>query len=159
MHRLYALDGEVDQHSPGKIEQCKEVEVRCQPERIGYRCRDEPANQVARNVAGDVGRKSAARIHRAALLAEIGECQRKGGSHAEALADAKDREDGQVWRACQQRRRHRKQNQAHEDAEFAIDMRAEEADHEAGNRHAHGAGVHCEAHCGGADAVMTRQRR
>ena len=54
------------------IEQGEDIEVRGQPERIGHRGRYQPADQIAGDVAGDIGRERAARIGRAALLAELG---------------------------------------------------------------------------------------
>jgi hypothetical protein len=60
VHRLDALDGEVDQHRAGEIEQREEVEVRGQPERIDHGGRHQPSDQIAGDVAGDVGRERAA---------------------------------------------------------------------------------------------------
>ena len=73
VHRLNPLDGEINQHRAGKIEQREEIEIRRQAEMIGDSRRNQPADQIACDVTGDVGRKCAACIHRAALLAEIGE--------------------------------------------------------------------------------------
>ena len=150
VHRLDALDGEVDQHRAGKIEQREEIEVRGQPERIDDGGRHQPPDQIAGDVAGDIGGERAACVHRTALLAEIGQRQRKRRRHAEALRDAKDRENGEIGRARQQRGGDREQDQACENAEAAIDMRAQEADHEPRDRHAHGARVDRKAHRGGA---------
>ena len=158
MHRLDALDGEIDQHRAGEIEQREEIEIRGQPERVDDRGRHQPADQVAGDVAGDIGRERAAGVHRAALLAEIGQRQRERRRHAQALRDAQDREDGEVGRARQQRGRDREQDEAHENAEPPVDVRAEEADHEPGDRHAHGAGVDRKAHRRRGDVVMPGQR-
>ena len=111
VHRLDALNGEVHQHRAGQIEQREEVEVRRQPERVDDRGRHQPSDQIAGDVAGDIGRKRAAGVHRAALFAEIGQRQRKGRRHAQALQDAKDREGGEVRRARQQRGGDREQNE------------------------------------------------
>ena len=46
---------------------------------------NQPPDQVARDIAGDIGGKRAAGVHRAALLAEIGERQREGRRHAQPL--------------------------------------------------------------------------
>ena len=109
MHRLDALDGEIDQHRAGEIEQREEIEIRRQAEIVGDRGRDQPADQIAGDVAGDVGGERAAGIHRAALLAEIGQRQREGRRHAQALRDAQHREDGEVGRDREQRGRDREQ--------------------------------------------------
>ena len=74
-------------------------------------------------------------------------------------SDAQEREDGEIGRDREQRGRDREQGQAEEDAEPAVDMRAEKADHESGDRHAHGAGIDGKAHRGGRHAVVLRQRR
>ena len=137
MHRLDALDREIDQRRAGKVQQREEIEVRCQPERVGDGRRHQPPDQVAGDVAGDIGGERAAGVHRAALLAEIGQRQRERRGHAQPLRDAQDRERREIGRARQQRGRDREQDQAQENAEPAVDMRAEEADHEAGDRHAH----------------------
>ena len=92
MHRLDALDREINQHRAGEIEQREEIEIRCQAEAVGDRGGNQPADQVARDIAGDIGRERAAGVHRAALFAEIGERQRKRRRHAQALRDAQHRE-------------------------------------------------------------------
>ena len=158
VHRLDALDGEVDQHRAGKIEQREEVEVRGQSERIDQCGRHQPPDQIAGDVAGDIGGERAACIHRTALLAEIGQRQRKRRGHAEALRDAQDREHGEIGGARQQRGGDREQDQADENAEPAVDMRAQEADHEPRDRHAHGARIDRKAHRGGGHVVMPGQR-
>ena len=125
---------------------------------VDDRGRNQPPDQVARDVAGDIGRERAAGIHRTALFAEIGQRQRKRRCHAEALRNAQHGEDGQIRRARQQRRGDREQDQAQENAEPPVDMRAEEADDEAGNRHAERAGVDRKAHRRGRYVVMPGQR-
>jgi hypothetical protein len=140
------------------LSSAKEVEVRGQPERIDDRGRHQPPDQIAGDVAGDVGRERAACIHLIALLAEIGQRQRKGRGHAEALRNTQDREHTEIGGARQQRGGNREQNQAQENAEPAVDVRAQEADHEPRDRHAHGAGVDRKAHGGGGYVVMPGQR-
>jgi hypothetical protein len=158
VHRLDALDGEVHQHCAGKIEQREEIEVRGQPERIDGGGRHQPPDQVARDIAGDIGRERAARVHRTALFAEIGQRQRERRGHAEALRDAQDRERGEIGGARQQRGGDREQDQAQENAEPAVDVWAQKADHEPRDRHAHGARVDRKAHRSGAHVVMPGQR-
>ncbi|MHC2369396.1 hypothetical protein ACVIQT_004044 [Bradyrhizobium diazoefficiens] len=92
------------------------------------------------------------------MLAEIGEGEREGRCHAQALRDPQSGEDAKIWRDRQQARRHRQQREAEQDAGPPVDMRAEEADDEASNRHAEGAGVDGKAHRRRRDAVMARQR-
>ncbi len=91
------------------------------------------------------------------MLAEIGQRQRKGRRHAQPLQDAQDGEHREIGRVREQRGRDRKQNKAQQNAEPAVDMRAEEADHEAGNRHAHGRGIDRKTHRGRRHVVMPRQ--
>ena len=104
---------------------------------IGHRGRDQPADQVACDVAGDVGGKRAAGIHRAALLAQIGERERERRSHEQALGDAQSREDRQIGCHGEQGSRDRQQEQTDQDAEPAVDPLAEERHAEAGDRHSH----------------------
>ena len=98
MHRFDVLDGEIDQRGTGEIEQRKEVEVGRQPERVGDRSRDQPANQITCHISGDVSRERAAGVYGAALFAEIGECQRKGRRHAQTLGDPQQGEDRKIGR-------------------------------------------------------------
>ena len=96
MHRAYALDGEVHQDRAGEIESCEEIKIRRQSKGVHDRCGNQPADQVARDVSGNVGRKRAACIHRTALFAEIGQRQRECRCHAQALGDPKDGEHGKI---------------------------------------------------------------
>jgi hypothetical protein len=82
MHRLDALDGEIDQGGTDEIEHRKEVEVGGEAERVRDRGRDQPSDQVARDISGDVSRERTAGVHGAALFAEISERQCKGRRHA-----------------------------------------------------------------------------
>ena len=50
----------------------------------------QPPEEVARDVAGDVGGGGRGGVGGAAALAEIGERQREGGRHAEALRHAQE---------------------------------------------------------------------
>src|SRR5215471_19297978 len=81
--------------------------------------------------------EGAAGIRRAALLAQIGEGERKGGRHAKALRDTQDRERGQVGRDRKQRGRDRQQSEADQDAESAVDVLAEHGNDQPRDRHAH----------------------
>ncbi|MGY2934240.1 hypothetical protein ACVWZ6_003842 [Bradyrhizobium sp. GM6.1] len=93
------------------------------------------------------------------MLAEMSQCQREGGCHAEALRDPQAGEDGKIGRSRQQARRNREQGQAEQDAGPPVDVRAEKADDEACDGHAEGAGIDGKAHRRRCDAVMARQRR
>ena len=75
---------------------------------IGDAGRYQPADQVARDIAGDVAGERAAGVHRAALFAEIGKRQREGRRHAEPLHDPQDREGGEIRRHREQRGRDRR---------------------------------------------------
>ena len=159
MHGLDARNGEINQYRAGKVEQCKEIEIRRQPHAVDHGGGYQPPDQIAGDVAGDVGRERAARVHRTALLAEIGQRQRKRRCHAEALRDAQRGKHHQIRCARQQRGGDREQDQAQQNAEPAVDMRAQEADNEAGDRHAERAGVDRKAHLGRRHVVMPGQRR
>ena len=50
-------------------------------------------------------------------------------------------------------------DQAHENAEPPVDMRAQKSDHKTCDRHAHGAGIDREAHRGRGHVVVPRQGR
>jgi len=92
------------------------------------------------------------------LLAEIGEHQREGRRHAQALGDAQQREYGEVGRGRQQHGRNRQQREAQQDAPAAIDALTEERDAESGDRHAHGGGIDRKSHRGGRDAIGAGER-
>ncbi len=159
MHRLDALDGEIHQHRAGKIQQSEEIEIRCQPEIVHDGGGNQPADQVARNIAGDIGRERAAGVHRTALFAEIGQRQRKGRRHAQALDNTKHREHGQVRRDGQQGGWNSEKGKAEENAEPAIDVLAQEPHDESGYRHSHRAGIDSKSHRGRGHIVMPGQRR
>ena len=113
---------------------------------VGDPSGDQAADQIARDIAGDVSGERAAGVHGAALLAQIGEHEGEGGRHAQSLRDPQRREDGQVGRDRQQRRRDRQQCQAHQDAQAAIDALRKQGNRETGHRHTHCAGIDREAH-------------
>ena len=122
------------------------------------RGRHQPADQIAGDVAGDIGGERAAGIHRAALLAEIGQRQRERRRHAQSLRHPQDGEDGEIRRDGQQGGRDRENRKAEEDAEPPVDVPAEQADHQAGDRHSHGAGIDGKAHRRRGDVVVPGQR-
>ena len=103
---------------------------------IGDAGGDQPPDQIARHIAGDVGGKGGSRIPRAVMLAEIGKGEGEGRRHAEALQDAQDRKGGEARRVGEQRRRDRQQHEADQDAAPAVDAAGEIADCEAGDEHA-----------------------
>ena len=125
---------------------------------IGHGGGDQPPDQIARNVAGDVGGKRAGRVGGAVMLAEIGKREGEGGGHAQPLRHAEQSEGGEVWRMRKQSGRDREHEQAEQDAHAPVDRAAEIADREPRNRHAHGAGVDGKAHGRRRDAVMLGQR-
>ena len=75
--QIVRLDG-----NAREIQRGKEIKVRRQPEMIGDASRDQPPDQVARHIAGNIGSERAGGVHRAAFLAEIGEREGKGRCHA-----------------------------------------------------------------------------
>jgi hypothetical protein len=125
---------------------------------IGNSSRQQPANQIACDVAGDVGRKRTRRISRARVLAEIGEGQGECGRHAHPLHDPQQRENRQVGRAGEQGRGNCKHNQRDENTPPPIYVSAEVGDSQAGDRHRQRARVDGETHRPGGDAVMARER-
>ena len=118
----------------------------------------EPADQVARDVARDVGGESTGRVGGAAFLAEVGQRQREGRGHEDALHDAQQREGAEPGRHRQQRRRYRQQREADKDPQPAVDLAGEQRDGEAGHRHPHGAGVDRKTHRGRAHLIVAHQR-
>ena len=102
-----ALHGEIDEQGTRQVENSEEIEIRREPEMIGHRCGDEPADEIARDIAGDIGRRRCRGIDRARMFAEIGECQGEGRGHAQALYDTQHCEHRQVWRAREQSGRDR----------------------------------------------------
>ena len=68
-HRLGSRNGEINEHSAHEIETRKEIEIGSEPQVIGDASRDEPPDEIASDVAGDVGRKCAAGVRGAAYLA------------------------------------------------------------------------------------------
>jgi hypothetical protein len=124
-------DGEIDQRRTGEVERREEIEIPGEAKAVGDRRRDQPADKVAGDIAGDVRGKCAAGVHRAALLAEIGEGEREGGCHAQALRDPQGGEDRKIGRAAAGRG-HRLHDKVIRMPRQAIEVGDEEADHEAG---------------------------
>ena len=153
------LYGEIHERGAGEIERREEIEVRRQPEMIGHRRGDEPSDEIAGDIAGDVGGRSRGGVDRTRMFAEIGERQREGGRHAQALDDAQRREHGEVGRAREQRGRNRENDETDQNAEPLVDLFAEDRDDEPGDRHSERAGIDCRTHRGRADPVGARQRR
>ena len=127
-HRLRAAEVKKTEHGAGEVERGQDIEVRRQAEMVGERRRHQAAEQVARDVAGDVGREGAGRVRSAALFGEVRERQREGRRHEKALGDAQRREGGEVGRHREQGGRDREQRQADQDAAPAVDLPAEKGD-------------------------------
>ena len=121
-HRHGRADGEIDQHRAGKIQGREQVKVGGEAKMVGDASRHQPADQIAGDIAGDIGRERAARIHRAALLAEIGERQSEGRRHAEPLHDAQNGERGEIRSNREQRRRNRQHAETGENAQPPVDI-------------------------------------
>src|SRR5215475_161541 len=88
-HGRCLMHGEVDHESAGEVENRKNVEVCGQAQMIGDRRGHEAADQIACDIARDVGGKSAGSVGGGVLLAEVGERQCEGRSHEDALGDTK----------------------------------------------------------------------
>ena len=82
MHRPDFPDGVVDQRRASNIEQREQVEIRCQAKTAGDTCGQQSADQIAGDIPRDVRRERSPGIHRAALLAKIGQRQRESRCHA-----------------------------------------------------------------------------
>ena len=150
---------EPDQRRAREIQHRQRQERGLQAKMIGEPRRQQPPEQVAGDVAGDIGRESAGGVAHAAMLAEVREGEREGGGHAQPLRDAQRREDGEVRRNGQERRRERQKGQADQDATPPVDTTAEVGHPEPRDRHAHGRGVDGEAHGCGGHPIGLRQRR
>jgi hypothetical protein len=85
VHGLGLLNGEIDQYRAEQIEHGEEIEVGRQPEMIGDAGRDQPPDEIARHIAGDVGGKGAGRIRGGVVLAKIGKREGEGRRHAQSL--------------------------------------------------------------------------
>ena len=121
--------------------------------------RHQSPEEVARDVAGNVGGEGAGGILGAAVLGEIGEGQGERGGHEHTLDDAQDGKDGQTGCHRQQRGRDREQRQAKQYALAPIDVAAQQRHCQTGNRHPHCAGIDSKAHCRWAYAISRGQRR
>ena len=77
-HARRLVNGEIDEDRASEVQHREQIEIRSKPELVGDSCRDDAADQIARNIARDVCGESGAGVGRAALLAKIGECQREG---------------------------------------------------------------------------------
>ena len=102
LHWSGTCDREIDQQGARKVERGEEVEIPGQTEMVNECSRDEAADQIGRDIAGDVGSKGPSGVRRAALLAKICEGEREGRGHAQPLRDTQDRKGGQVRSDCQQ---------------------------------------------------------
>ena len=106
-YRRGPCDGVVNKHRAHEIERRKEVEIRGKAEVVSDRRRDQPANQIACDIASDVGGKSAASVGCTALLAQISERECECGCHTKALQDPEHSECGQIRCNREQRGRDR----------------------------------------------------
>ena len=80
-----------DQRGADRLSSGEDIEIGGEAQMVGDAGRHQAAEQVAGDVAGDVGGERAGGVGCAAVLAEIGERQREGGRHAQALHDAQQR--------------------------------------------------------------------
>jgi hypothetical protein len=151
-------DRTVDEHRAGEVHSGKEIEIPCQAEVVGDRCREQAADEVAGDVASDVGGERAAGIGVAALFPEIRQGQRECRGHAEALADAQQHEHRQVRRDREQCRRDRERDQAQQNAHATVDSYANQRYHQSGDGHPDCARVDRKTHCGRRHPVGARER-
>ena len=126
---------------------------------VHERGRHQAAEQVARDVAGDIGGERACRVRRAAAFGQIRQREREGRRHAQPLRDAQEGKRHQIGGYREQQRRDREQGQTGQDAAPTIDAMAEECDGQAGDRHAEGACVDRETDGGGSDLIRLGERR
>ena len=126
---------------------------------IGEPRRQEAPEQVAGDVAGDIGRKRPGGVGHAAMLAEVCEGQRESRGHAQPLPDPQRRKGGEVRRDREERRRQRQHGEGDEDAAPSVDGAAEVGHSEPRDRHAHRCGVDGETHGSRGHPIGFRQRR
>src|SRR5262249_20870511 len=128
LHRSRARNGEVDEDSACEIERREKIKIPGEPQMIGKRRRHQAADEIARNIAGDVGGEGAGGGGSAAVLSQIGELQGKGGGHARARRDTKQRKRGKVGGDSKERSRQRQQGEPHQYAGSPLDVSAEYRD-------------------------------
>jgi len=88
---------------------------------IGDRGGDQSAEKVRGDVARNIGREGARRIRGTAMLAEIGEGEREGASHEQALHDAQRRKAREPGSHRQQQRRKYERGEAQQDSAPAVE--------------------------------------
>ena len=97
-HGWRSLHGRVNQKRTREVQRCKGIEGGAEAGVIGDVGGDEPADEIARHVPGDIGRKGVRRVRGLQAFAEIGQCQPEGGRHHKPLPDAEQREDSEIAR-------------------------------------------------------------
>jgi hypothetical protein len=145
--------------APARLSTAKKTKFEARPNASTTAAETSRPIKLLATLPVNVGRECAAGIRRTALLAEIGQCQRKGGSHAQSLHDAKDGENREIGRDRKQDRWNREDRETEQNAAAAVDVLAEKAHDEPGNRHPHRAGIDGEAHCRRRYIVVPGKRR
>ena len=144
---------------PRQIETGEEIEVSSQPEAVRDGRGDQPADKVARDIAGDIGGEGSG-LPRSAV---------RSPSHASVSVKAVDmhspcitrrmRKDLQIGRQRQQRGRHRQQHQTDHDTVPPVDPLAEQRGREPRHRHPKRAGIDRHPHGRRRDAIGDGQHR
>src|SRR3984957_8705825 len=158
-HARRGLDGEPDQNCPHHVEACEHLEVRRETKMIRHTRRDETADQVTRNIAGDVGGERRRRVALDRMIAHISERERESRRHAQPLNDPERGEYRQGRQQAKQQCRDGKQTETDENPKAAIDTRAKQRYTEASGRHTDGTGIYGKTHRRRTDAVGRGQKR
>ena len=116
------------------------------------------ADQIARDVAGDIGGKGARRLRGAALLCEVRERERECGRHKQALQHAQSRKAAESWRVREEDSRNCERREGEHHALAALDVAAVEGDTEAADRHPQRRRVNRKPHRRRAYAVRRGER-
>ena len=121
-----SADGDPRKRGADEVQSREEIEVGREAEMAGDGCGDETPDQIAGDIACDVGGEGAGLLFGIAIFSEVGERQREGGGHTQALRNPQQGEGRQVGRMREQGCRDRQHDKAGDDPETAIDVTAKE---------------------------------
>src|SRR5215469_11880364 len=126
---------------------------------VGERGGEKPAQEIARDITGDIGGEGAACIDRATFLSEIGERQGECRGHKEALRYPKRREDREARRNRQERGWNRQRHQTQENAAAAVYTLTEERNTKSRDCHSDGGGIDSKTNRRRTHLIGSGQRR
>ena len=102
-----AFDHQRRERRAQEVQRGKGQEIAGDAEVVDQRGGAQPPDEVARDIAGDIGGEGAGQVLGGRMFAQMGEGQRECGGHAQALRDAQRGEDGEIGREGESRRRRR----------------------------------------------------